>query len=216
MYDFGTESSRVELSKASLLLSYWCQGFSGGQPSSTWLTSAIHHAKHTDAHLQAALPVVSRSLRPALWKRQNALRRLWWCCIVQDRLLALSFGTCLRITSLDFEVKECTRLKSFDLEENAASSNTYSNPTRKANANVFIQLTELCCVLTDLIEIVFRRQAVPSDEVSSWSHKLCECEVSLKQWLSDATVQCPGLENNCTLNQVSDPSKSRLARSTNL
>src|SRR5690606_11753257 len=83
LYDLESESSPLAIAQAALLLSFWSPSTTR-KPNTAWLSLAIQHAKSAEAHHYAAMPVFSASTHPLQHRKQNILKRIWWCCIIRD------------------------------------------------------------------------------------------------------------------------------------
>lgn len=203
LYDLDTESSPVAISQAALLLTYWSPPASSTprKPNTAWLSIAIQHAKTAEAHHYSSLSPVSRagsSARQALptaqAKKQNMLKRLWWCCILRDRVMGLGLRRSLQITRNHFNFETNGILGFSDLTDEIERSRVYNADTKRCLAEVLEQLVELCVILTDILILVF-----PLDDSPGWGRdmkaeeqdKLRECKVSLRRWYKGATLRFP-------------------------
>ncbi|KAI1464078.1 fungal-specific transcription factor domain-containing protein [Daldinia caldariorum] len=196
LFDFDTETSLVDLAQTALLLSFWATNWSlaSKKLNSTWLGIAIQNAKSSDAHLYAVKPNVSVLTDPVQHKKQNILKRLWWCCIIRDRILALGVRRSLQISRAHFDIDSNTGLGYIDFADEVDRSKVYNSETKRCLVEIFVQLGELCSVLTDLVTLVF-----PLDDVPGWDRelgaegavKLKECKAALRRWYKSATLRFP-------------------------
>ncbi|KAL7620427.1 hypothetical protein AAE478_009422 [Parahypoxylon ruwenzoriense] len=196
LFDFDTEASLVDLAQTALLLSFWATNWSlaSKKLNSTWLGIAIQNAKSSDAHLYAVKPTFSPITDPVQYKKQNTLKRLWWCCIIRDRILALGVRRSLQISRAHFDLDANTGLGYTDLADEVDRSKVYNAETKRCLIEIFVQLGELSSVLTDLITLVF-----PLDDVPGWDKelgsegaaKLRECKAALRRWYKGATLRFP-------------------------
>ncbi|XXH02568.1 hypothetical protein Hte_008945 [Hypoxylon texense] len=196
LFDFDTETSLVDLAQTALLLSFWATNWSlaSKKLNSTWLGIAIQNAKSSDAHLYAIKPTFSAATDPVQHKKQNILKRLWWCCIIRDRILALGVRRSLQISRAHFDLEANTGLGYTDLADEVDRSKVYNAETKRCLIEIFVQLGELCSALTDLVTLVF-----PLDDVPGWDRqlgsegptKLKECKAALRSWYKGAALRFP-------------------------
>jgi hypothetical protein len=159
-----------------------------------WLSIAIQHAKSADAQHYAALPALSAAINPIPYKRQNTLKRLWWCCIIRDRIVGLCMRRSIQITRAHFDFDMNSILGYTDLLDEVDRSKVYNPETKRCLAEVLAQLVELCVVLTDIIMLVF-----PLDDSPGWgremkseeSARIRGCKVALRRWYRGATLRFP-------------------------
>lgn len=196
LFDFDTETNLVDLAQTALLLSFWATNWSlaSKKLNSTWLGIAIQNAKSSDAHLYAIKPTFSAATDPVQYKKQKMLKRLWWCCIIRDRILALGVRRSLQISRAHFDLEANTGLGFTDLADEVDRSKVYNAETKRCLIEIFVQLGELCSALTDLITLVF-----PLDDVPGWDRqlglegpaKLKECKAALRSWYKGAALRFP-------------------------
>lgn len=131
---------------------------------------------------------------PVQHKKQNTLKRLWWCCVIRDRILALGVRRSIQISRAHFDLEANIGLEYTDLADEVNRSKVYNAETKKCLIEIFIQLGELCSALTDLITLVF-----PLDDVPGWDRqlgsegptKLKECKAALRSWYKGAALRYP-------------------------
>jgi transcription factor-like protein len=196
LYDMDTESSPVAIAQAALLLTHWSPPTSSAprKPNSAWLAIAIQHAKTAEAHHHAAMPTRQPGQTAAQARRQNLLKRLWWCCIIRDRVMGLGLRRSLQITRAHFNFDAAGILGFADLAAEAGRSRVYDPDTKRCLAEILEQLVELCVVLTDVLILVF-----PLDDSPGWGRDmrpgeretLRECKVALRRWYKGATRRFP-------------------------
>ncbi|KAI0539743.1 hypothetical protein GGR58DRAFT_463252 [Xylaria digitata] len=196
LFDFDTESSLVCLAQAALLLTYWAPNWSLAtkKPNTAWLGVAIQNAKSAEAHMYSAMPTFSPITEPTEYKKQKSLKRLWWCCIIRDRLISLGMRRSIQISRAHFDVGSNSGLGLSDFADEVGLSRVYNSETKRRLIEIFVQLGELCSILTDLLTLVF-----PLDDVPGWgrhngvegAEKVRECKVALRRWYKAATVRFP-------------------------
>ncbi|KAK9777243.1 putative Zn(2)-C6 fungal-type domain-containing protein [Seiridium cardinale] len=196
LYDLDSEVSMVSLAQAALLLSHWSPNFTHAfkKANSAWLGIAIQNAKSAEAHLYSAMPTYSATASPAQNKKQNVLKRLWWCCILRDRILPLGLRRSLKITRYHFDFDANPGFGYTDLADEIDRSRVYNSGTKRCLIEIFVQLVELGTVLTDLLMLVF-----PLDDSPGWgkqggpedAEKVRQCKGALRRWYKGATLRFP-------------------------
>ncbi|KAI0015600.1 hypothetical protein F4780DRAFT_773426 [Xylariomycetidae sp. FL0641] len=196
LFDFDTEESPFRLSQAALLLSYWAPNWSHAakRPNTAWLGIAIQNAKCAEAHLYSSMPPFSPVSEPIEHRKQNSLKRLWWCCVIRDRILPLGMRRSLQISRAHFDLDSNMGLGYADLADEVGRSKVYSAETKRHLIEIFVQLGELCSVLTDVLMLVF-----PLNDAPGWGRQFCheeaakikECKVALRRWYNRAVIRFP-------------------------
>ncbi|KAI3393263.1 hypothetical protein diail_4522 [Diaporthe ilicicola] len=202
LFDFGSEYSPLAVAQATLLLSSWSPNPSGNNTrvSSGWLSTSIHQAKIAGAHRYASLHQAqwpeSESQRSRVLKHQNDLKRLWWCIVLRDRVLSLTFRTCIQITRVhfDFDAEAHAPLGFADLASEIERSRVYNSGTKRSLIEMLAHHIQLMVALTDLLAIVW-----PLDEVPQWAKRYGEeeagkierCKAQLRSWYQRSTARFP-------------------------
>ncbi|UPL02901.1 hypothetical protein LCI18_013835 [Fusarium solani-melongenae] len=198
LHDFEAESSLITRTQVSLLLAYWSPQFSSGpkKQNLSWLNEAFQNATSLEAHVQASLPAVTRKTHFAQWKRQNLLRRLWWCCIFCDRILPLNMRRSLHISSARFDFDASPALGYTDLSDELGRSQVYHAETKRRLADVVEQTAELCSTLTNVLELVYPFGDVPAcqnrQRLVRDRDQIKDCKAAMMAWFSRATSLFPG------------------------
>lgn len=200
LFDFESDSSPIATAQAALLLSSWIPnaGQSRAYTGSTWLGVAIQQAKLAEAHRYASVvPAHWTGPQPAaLRKHQNSLKRLWWCIIMYDRVLAVCTRRPLQITRAHFDVDapHHAPLGADDLADEMERSRVYNPGTRKALVDIFALHTKLAVVLTDLLVEVW-----PLDDAPRWEKRfgpdemrqMDHCKRQMLAWYQEAAARFP-------------------------
>ncbi|GAP85371.2 putative fungal specific transcription factor domain-containing protein [Rosellinia necatrix] len=196
LFDFDTESSLVCLSQAALLLTYWPPNWSLAtrKPNTAWLGVAIQNAKSAEAHIYSAMPMFSPVTEPVEYKRQNCRKRLWWCCVLRDRLVSLGMRRSIQISRAQFDFDSNSGLGFSDLSDEIGRSKVYNSETKRQLIEIFGQLGELLSVLTDLLTLVF-----PLDDIPGWgrhdgvegAENVRKSKAALRRWYKAATLRFP-------------------------
>lgn len=95
--------------------------------------------------------------------------RIWWACLVRDRLISLGTGRPMHISSLNCNVR---MLNMEDLEEDGDTDQD------NAIKPIFVQLIKLCQYMEGILSL----QLVPT---SSLSEQIQICDFTLQKWISN-------------------------------
>lgn len=200
LFDFGSEYSPVSVAQATLLLSSWSPNPSGNntRASSSWLSISIQQAKIAGAHRYSSLHQTQwpESQRSRVLKHQNGLKRLWWCIVLRDRILSLSYRTCIQVTraQFDFDAEAHAPLSFADLASEIERSRVYNSGTKKSLIEMLAHHIQLMVALTDLLVLVW-----PLDEAPQWARRYGEeeaakierCKGQLRSWYQRSTARFP-------------------------
>lgn len=225
-----TEDSQLCLAQAALLLTCWVPGSKAAfqlKPNSTWLSLAIQHARSINAdRCTTSTPTASTTAGTTMssqpQKLQNMLRRLWWSCIIRDRLGSLCTRRSINITRDRFDFDAVTPLGFADLEDEVHRSSVYNAATKRSLARLLTHYIQFCIVLTDVLTLVFpfenaqqsRITPKPEDEA-----KIEECKLLLERWHERTSIYFPvfgGAMGNHSLNEDKAPHKSVVLNTNNL
>ncbi|KPM43004.1 hypothetical protein AK830_g3536 [Neonectria ditissima] len=189
LYDLVVEPDHLSMAQASLLLTYWCPSSSRGpkKPNSAWLSVAIQHAKAIDADQYAAMTPDMTTMSPGEKKRHNELKRVWWCCIIRDRIMPLCVRRNTQITQNHFDFGSNPPLGYDDLSQEVERSRVYSADTKRSLVEILARMTELCVCLTDILDLVYptrdRDMSLSTESLSS--QKLTQTQkhkFKLREW----------------------------------
>ncbi|KAL4943488.1 hypothetical protein BDV06DRAFT_221148 [Aspergillus oleicola] len=151
LYESGIEKDCLVISQACLLLTYYTTDAERSS-NSRWLRIAIRYAKKERAHLYGHLPEGPAGLGSG--RKTSDLKRLWWCCMIRDRIISLGMRRPIQITPDDFDHHQ--RGLSFqDLEEECLQSEVYPPEAKVALCRVLASLCHLAVAVTDIIMLVY-------------------------------------------------------------
>lgn len=97
LYDFDYEIDRVTVVQSVLLMTYWYESPDDPKDVWHWLGVAISLARTIGLNCNTSSSPLSPS-KQKLWKR------IWWCCYMRDRLVAIGMRRPIRIREDDFDV----------------------------------------------------------------------------------------------------------------
>lgn len=179
LYSLDTDRDPVALSQGALMLSLWCPQENEQQVNTWWLTSAIQHARAAQAHRHKYQDKMSYS-------GQLVLKRLWWSCILRDRIMALCLRQPIHITREMYNF-EADKLTVNDIEDDGASPGVYDEEMKRIMLIVTVSMCDLCIVLTDALALVYP-QVLPTvrvpDQCSLLALEVQRVRGSLDAWYS--------------------------------
>ncbi|KAL3490723.1 fungal-specific transcription factor domain-containing protein [Aspergillus germanicus] len=152
LHQFQADTDNTTIAQIGLLLSFNVSPMDVYNNSS-FLTIAIQAARATQAHLYKALTHLPR--------RQRAYKkRIWWCCVVRDRCIALGMRRPLQITPDTFNPRE-EPLVEEDMEGEMAISKVYDLDIKRCLTRVFVVQCDLAAALTSTIMTVSPPNSLP-------------------------------------------------------
>lgn len=149
LYETGVEKDRLVISQACLILTYYTTDAERSN-NSRWLRIAIRYAKKERAHVYHHFP--QTGLGPG--RKKSDLKRLWWCCMIRDRIISLGMRRPIQITPDQFDLHQLG-LSFHDLEEECYHSEVYTPDIKIALCRVLASLCHLVVAVTDLIMLVY-------------------------------------------------------------
>ncbi|KAF5708186.1 cutinase transcription factor 1 beta [Fusarium mundagurra] len=184
------EKSCIAIAQASLLLAHTHlipRCIAGNKPlGSIWLGIAISYARVAKAHCYSSLRPNKDTEVAKVQKLRNTLKRLWWCCIICDRLLPLTSRQSIKITPANFSFS-CSKLGSADLCDELYNSDVYDSTTKTLHAELLSRLVDLCVVLTDVLTVTSVLYNNPSWMLSGRMEvgkDASLCQMELCRWYS--------------------------------
>ncbi|EXA34695.1 hypothetical protein FOVG_14112 [Fusarium oxysporum f. sp. pisi HDV247] len=178
----------VSNAQGALLLTYYATTRDRARTNSILLATAIQLAQGAGADQFHKRPDQDSDMT-------NRLKRLWWCCIVRDRILPLGVRRQLHITSINSALDHLTE---HDFSKEIQESQVYSAQTKRSLVYLFISLCELAVPFTSVIQTVYGTGQSAADAISTMieNQKQIEesikfCEIGLNAWFDKATIQFP-------------------------
>lgn len=179
LYRSGVERDPLIISRSALLLSYYTSD-TEIVANSRWLRVAIKNAKTEGADCYY-LPQIHGP------RKQSDLKRIWWCCLVRDRIISLGMHRSVQIMPSDFDLHQ-RGLTVHDLRDEIFYSEVYRPETKSALCQVMSSLCQFAVTVTKLLTIIYpaRRKAIIRTEAHDRVlAKLEEAKSSLLQWELD-------------------------------
>lgn len=211
MYDFNCEPSPVAIAQAAILLSHShltpLDHTESARLGSMWLNIAIFQAREAKADQYQSIPAVGCQRSADQVSSRNCLKRLWWCCIIRDRVMPLTSRRRINIDHSNFDFGFSPPLENSDVAEEIHMSKVYTATTKSFLSDILVELVRLCVVLTDILTMVSAlqhssRPFVP--QVNAVIDNIRECKSALQRW--QATAQCSKTKLNSQEAQDASPS----------
>lgn len=164
---------------------------------SLWAGIAIHHARDARAHRYYQIPASSLQT-PEQIKHYNVLKRLWWCCVICDRVIPLTSRQNIKITKTNFNFDDGPILGVDDLSDEFDHSDVYDSSTKALLAQALIKIVELCVILTDVLSLsslVHENPNLALSQKFSETNPAGMCRVQLQRWYNSF------LEWKCTVSR---------------
>ncbi|KAL6872086.1 fungal-specific transcription factor domain-containing protein [Trichoderma novae-zelandiae] len=158
LYEFDFESDNIINIQALLLMSHFYPSMVDQKHTWFWIHQAISLAQGLGLHRNA-----SQEPQRKLWAR------IWWACLVRDRLTALGTGRPMHINSLDCTVPMLTL---DDLREDGDSED---DQTVKV---FFIEFVKLCQYMEGVLSLPHNIATEPG----SLPEQINLCEETLQHW----------------------------------
>jgi hypothetical protein len=188
------ETAHLPLAQAALMLMNWVPESpttTAPVPYRTWLSLAIHHARLINAHRHAGICDVETSANEP---RSKTLRRLWWCCIICDRLSSLVCRFRLQITPDMLDMENCVPLGFADLQSEIHRSNVLSPATKRQLISLFSKTLSLLMLLTEIILVAYpfetRLESSPDFSAREEEKIRKSCDL-LEEWYNTAKAEFP-------------------------
>ncbi|KAF5674615.1 cutinase transcription factor 1 beta [Fusarium circinatum] len=217
LFDMEAETSHLPLAQSALLLMSWVPESpttTSPVPYRTWLSLGIHHAKLINAHRHAGICDVGTTANEP---RSRTLRRLWWCCIICDRLSSLACRFRLQITPDMLDMENFVPLGFADLQSEIHRSNVFSPATKRQLISLFSKNLSLLMILTEVIPVAYpfetRLESSPDFSVQEEENISKSCDL-LEEWYKSAKAEFPPLHKPIAIEE--DDSATSIAVHTNL
>lgn len=153
LYDFDHELDRLPLVQALLLMTYWYETPDDQKDTWHWMGVAISLSHTIGLHRNPDKSMALDGKGKKLWKR------VWWSCVMRDRLVALGMRRPTRIKSEDCDVPMLT-LEDFDFDMDVSNiplfseeGDTYEQATSRQRqlAILCIEKAKLCICISHIL-----------------------------------------------------------------
>ena len=185
-------------------MTYWYETPTDQKDAWHWIGVALSFAFNSGLHHSAA-PINADP------KKRRLRKRLWWCCYMRDRLLAMSMRKTPRIRSEDYDIHMLV-LEDFNIQPSSPVlknmigdfvSTTTMN-TRRTLAALCIEQTKLCICIGRVLSLQYleSNEALRSTDDSVMMlrprvsccaaelAKVIECDQQLVEWYDGLPADC--------------------------
>ncbi|KIW98273.1 uncharacterized protein Z519_01857 [Cladophialophora bantiana CBS 173.52] len=179
---FHIDSYRDTLFSAqgALLLTQYVSA-SDAKVNTYWLSNAIYFARSANVQRH-------EGLNKASVPRWSQLERLWCCCLLRDRLLALGLRRHMQIGTGEGIL---SRVEEIILHTKAEESMVYDTTTKQALARSFSASCGLAALLRQALGILSLDPTCSgSGEMTMAIEKVKACSDRLDQWFAKAKASC--------------------------
>lgn len=160
------------------------------RPYLSWLDLAVQHARALDADRSASATDLPNNASAEQQKSHSMLRRLWWCCILKDRLGALVTRRKLCIPPWDFP-SGVSPLLVADLRDEIFRSSVYTARAKRLLERYLVLAVEFCVVLADIVALVFPFADAGKKPGTVDTARIEACRLALQEWRTRAATHFP-------------------------
>ncbi|KAJ3459989.1 hypothetical protein MRS44_010856 [Fusarium solani] len=163
----------------------------------TWLNIAIQHAQIAEAAWHAPYSTPNETDNSDL---QGVLKRLWWCCIIRDRVLSLCLRRRPQIDPAHTDSGFYAPLRSADLENEIQHSRVYSETSKTCLNSILERFADLCVVLTDVLALVYPldKQRLHGPDLVAVLTRISDTKNALREWDKKTSLSLHFLLGRCT------------------
>jgi hypothetical protein len=147
--------------------------FTSDRASAFWLSQGIEYAKRAGAHLYSHIEENSRE--------KASLKRLWWCCILRDRIMALGLRQQLQIRPTDFDFS-LPGLDQNDFKDEMRLSMVYDSTTKVILVHLIGVLCELAVVLNGVLTVLDLGTSLKADQFPTGYEDTMRWSRELDRW----------------------------------
>lgn len=184
LYCLETVNYPLTLAQGCLLLTMLSSHDDDKQINTWWLTNAIHHVHATQAYQ-------GHHQNCSQFPDTAALKRVWWACIVRDRIMLLGLHRPVLITHSSFYI-EANLLAVEDLTGDPVGPAVHGQRLRHVIHILTTSLCELCALLTDILSLVYPSGTTPRVAVDRCVQSRYSIQCSrqvLAKWHCDLTYR---------------------------
>jgi Fungal specific transcription factor domain len=182
------ELDDLAIAQGSLLLSFQ-SSMVDQNINSSLLATAIGYAKRANAHLYYSDPTFTKEER-------HQRKRLWWSCILRDRIIALGVRRPLQIPPDSFDFgQEC--LTEADFVNEIEKSQVYRAPTKHLLVEIVALQCQLAVAVTPLLMAMYPTRTPASPMVAPLSQfiqsmaRIEESKTELAVWARRSRTYAP-------------------------
>jgi len=154
--EYGLEHNSIALAQACLLLSLQST-MMNQRLNSVWLSKAIAHAETVEASRYYLEKDPSHRLQK---------KRVWWSCILRDRMIALGVRRMIQIGPEDFDFDQAG-LEEEDLAEECHNSDVYDVASKKSLSKIIVAQCELAVAMMPMMITAYCEETSSQTDDSS-------------------------------------------------
>nr|KAK5448417.1 hypothetical protein LTR18_001505 [Exophiala xenobiotica] len=198
LYDFDYEVDRITIVQSVLLMTYWYENPDDPKDVWHWLGVAISVARTIGLNCDTSNAPLMTLQKRHLWKR------IWWCCFMRDRLIAIGMRRPMRINTGDTDVP-MLELADFETDPLPTELTRMLGgcPTAKDSlkrvtlAKLCIALAQLCVCISQVLAVQYSTlghkigatqettmRLVPKKSAAD-SYDVIQCDSELDMWFTD-------------------------------
>ncbi|CVL06384.1 uncharacterized protein FMAN_03716 [Fusarium mangiferae] len=193
LYSSQIQTNHNVMAQAALLLTHWSSSLNSSekQPNSIWLSRAISHAKAlgADKCADVSKAVGQASIQQRL--HDNRLRRIWWCCIIRDRIISLCLHRHLQISRDHLDNHATTTISYDTLSGEKYRSHVYHVDTESSLITLMLTMTDLCLCISDILTVVHPAKDFTVSNARDSTRRMLqiyECKKGLENWCAKAVA----------------------------
>ncbi|ENH70049.1 Acyl-CoA dehydrogenase [Fusarium oxysporum f. sp. cubense race 1] len=137
LFDLQSTLGDQDRAQGAIMLTYRTISFMDMKPL-YWLSIATHYAKSADAH---------RYHEKQDTREGALLKRLWWCCVLRDRILALALRQSPLLSPTAYN---CPELSVADFAHEIGTSRVYDGIVKRLIVQIAIALGDLGTLLSEI------------------------------------------------------------------
>lgn len=184
-------------------------------PWKTWHGLALRHADNISAHRYARVADVSILVSPSQKRYFRSVRRLWWCCIIMDRLSPLCTRFRPQLTPDLLALETYVPLGFHDFQTEIHRSRVFAPAIKRRHIDLFAKFLELIVILTDVLAIAFPYESkveISPESALGSDAQIQKCRRSLAAWYESTTIDFPLFDgqDQDLHTDARDPSNSRI------
>lgn len=145
IFDLSKELDYYPVAQGALLLTYYTTNEDPNM-NSHWLSIAIQNARVINSQLYHR----DRSLSET---ERRSKKRLWWSCILRDRVMPLGCRRAVQITNAHFDFDQT--FSEEDLEHEIGFSRVYDAETQRKIAKTIVAQCDLAVILTGVLSTCY-------------------------------------------------------------
>jgi hypothetical protein len=187
IFDLSKERDYYSVAQGALLLTYYTTNADPNM-NTQWLSIAIQNARVVNSQLY------HRDLSISGTERRSK-KRLWWCCILRDRVMPLGCRRAVQITEAHFDFDQ--RFTEEDLEHEIGFSRVYDAGIQRQIVKTIVAQCDLAVVLTGVLSICYPMDGshslgrFASPDLTNIKDRIEQIRSNLLDWFTGFSLQAP-------------------------